>query len=210
MQCIHEEHVKRNKTVHATDLISSIQPRGKVKSKPQRGASDLPLAQTVVLANEYAGLLSQGRFTVEGTRESMCEKLAVHLRELAAKYNLESIEVAAERAAADFEWPPDAFTRDAELVVSEGSFIGAIKAKLQAMKGNRFNAQRVNAMFKGDVEYDTLMDVAVNGARIEIAPDLVLDPECPEFRKNQLRMPKKNQLRMQLVVKRKGYIDSGR
>jgi len=79
--------------------------------------------------------------------------------------------------------------QDADEVRTEGSLRGAIEAKIEAHRSQRFNAERVDALFSADPEYDTLRDIAVHGARIEVPPDVILDREPPPFREKQLRMP---------------------
>jgi hypothetical protein len=106
------------------------------------------------------------------------------------KYNADAIEQKAEADAADFEWPPGIFDGDAAAIAREGSLLGAIKAKREANLPHRFNAERVRALYQGDPEYDTLMDIAVNGVRIDLPPDVVLDRVPPKLRAKQLRMPK--------------------
>jgi hypothetical protein len=95
----------------------------------------------------------------------------------------------AEADAADFVWPPEAFERDAALVRAEGSLLGAITAKRNANRAGRFNVERVNAMFKSDPDYLTLLDIAEHGARIELPPGAVLASDPPEMRAKQQRMP---------------------
>ena len=138
----------------------------------------------------YAHLLSQGRFRITEDPKALEKRLTEHLGFLHRKYNADAIEQAAEADAADFEWPPGTFDGDAAAVAREGSLMGAIRAKREANLPNRFNAERVNALYHGDPEYDTLMDIAVNGARIELPPDVMLDRVPPALRAKQLRMPK--------------------
>jgi hypothetical protein len=106
------------------------------------------------------------------------------------KYNADAIEQKAEADAADFEWPPGIFDGDAEAIAREGSLLGAIRAKREANLPHRFNPDRVRALYQGDPEYDTLLDIAVNGVRIDLPPDVVLDRVPPKLRAKQLRMPK--------------------
>jgi hypothetical protein len=112
-----------------------------------------------------------------------------HLTRTRDKYNPDAIEQAAEADAAGFEWPAAAMHQDADEVRTEGSLRGAIEAKIEAHRSQRFNAERVDALFSADPEYDTLRDIAVHGARIEVPPDVILDREPPPFREKQLRMP---------------------
>jgi len=72
------------------------------------------------------------------------------------KYNPDAIEQAAEADAAGFEWPAAAMHQDADEVRTEGSLRGAIEAKIEAHRSQRFNAERVDALFSADPEYDTL------------------------------------------------------
>jgi hypothetical protein len=122
----------------------------------------------VLRALAYVPVLSQGRFTVDESVESLCGRLSVHITALAKKYNPTSFEEAAEADAASFEWPSEVFERDADSVRTEGSLMGAIAAKRRACMPGRFNVERVNAMFREDPDYLTLMDLAEHGARIEL------------------------------------------
>ena len=108
---------------------------------------------------------------------------------MAKKYNPNSFEEAAEADAASFEWPSEVFERDADSVRTEGSLMGAIEAKRRACMPGRFNVERVNAMFREDPDYLTLMDLAEHGARIELSQDVLLDRVPPPMRAKQLRMP---------------------
>ena len=65
---------------------------------------------------------------------------------------------------------------------------GALEA-IEARRSQHFNAERVDALFSADPEYDTLRDIAAHGARIEIPPDVILDREPSPFPEKQLRMP---------------------
>jgi hypothetical protein len=130
----------------------------------------------------YAHLLSQGRFHITEDPSALEMRLTEHLGVLHRKYNAEAIEQVAEADAADFEWPPGTFEGDAAAVAREGSLLGAIKAKREANLPNRFNAERVKALYEGDPEFDTVMDIAINGARIELPPDVVLDRVPPPLR----------------------------
>jgi hypothetical protein len=112
-----------------------------------------------------------------------------HVKRARDKYNPDAIEQAAEADAAGFEWPVAAMHQDANEVRAEGSLRGAIEAKIAAHRSGRFNADRVDALFSADPEYDTLRDIAAHGARIEVPPDVILDREPPPFREKQLRMP---------------------
>jgi hypothetical protein len=108
----------------------------------------------------YAHLLSQGRFRITEDPKALEERLTEHLGFLHRKYNADAIEQAAEADASEFEWPPGTFEGDAAAVAREGSLLEAIRAKREANLPNRFNAERVNALYHGDPEYDTLMDIA--------------------------------------------------
>ncbi len=76
--------------------------------------------------------------------------------------------------------------QDADEVRTEGSLQGEIEAKIEAHRSQRFNAERVDALFSADPEYDTLRDIAAHGARIEVPPDVILDREPPPFREATL------------------------
>jgi hypothetical protein len=115
--------------------------------------------------------------------------LEAHLVRVRNKYCPSAIEEAAESAAAGFQWPEDALHRDADVVSSEGSLLGAIKSKIDSNRASRFNGERVDTMFSGDPEYHTLRDIALNGARMEVEAGSISDTEPPPFREKQLRMP---------------------
>ena len=99
------------------------------------------------------------------------------------------IEEAAEAEAAGFDWPMGTFDHDAELVAREGSLLGAMRAKRAINHGGRFNGERVTEMFSGDPDYLTLMDLAENGARIELPPDHVFDFDPPQCEPNSCVCP---------------------
>jgi hypothetical protein len=147
------------------------------------------VAAAVARAAAIVPVLSQGRFAITEPGDALCARLSEHLHGLAAKYDAASIEEVAEAEAADFVWPPEAFDRDAALVRSEGSLLGAITAKRNANRAGRFNVERVNAMFREDPDYLTLLDIAEHGARIELPPGAVLASDPPAMRAKQQRMP---------------------
>jgi hypothetical protein len=116
--------------------------------------------------------------------------IQAHVDKTRDKYCPDAIEQAVEADAAGFEWPATAMHQDADEVRTEGSRRGAIEAKIESHHRLAwFNAERVDALFSADPEYDTLRDIAAHGARIEVPPEVILDREPPPFREKQLRMP---------------------
>ena len=148
------------------------------------------LREAVQMATSYASLLSRGRLSVDCSPQQLRAKLQEHLGVLHTKYNVTSVEERAEADAADFVMPEEALIRDRDSVRSEGSLLQAIKTKLAASKGDRFNGDRCKAMFSGGPEYDTLMDITVHGARIDVDPSVPLSHIPPPLRAKQLRNPK--------------------
>ena len=137
----------------------------------------------------YASLLSQGRLRLSHSPDELQSFIEAHVERTRNKYSPDAIEQAAEADAAGFEWPAAAMHQDAEEVLAKGSLRGAIEAKIESQRSTRFNAERFDALFSADPEYDTLRDIAAHGARIEVPPEVILDREPPPFREKQLRMP---------------------
>ena len=151
-----------------------------------RASTGAMLAEEIARAVGYALLLSQDRFSIPEDPLVLELRLSAHLRRLHQKYNADAIEQVAEADAADFEWPPGTFDGDAAAVAREGSLLGAIKAKREANLPHRFNAERVKELYQGNPEYNTMMDIAVNGIHIDLSPDVVLDRVPPA------RLPEQN------------------
>ena len=100
-----------------------------------------------------------------------------------------AIEQAAEADAAGFEWPATIVHQDADEVRVKGSLRGAIEAKIEDHRSEQFNAERVDALFSAAPEYDTLRDIAAQGARMEVPPNVNLDSASPAFLGKKLRRP---------------------
>ena len=89
--------------------------------------------------------------------------LEAHLFRVRNKYCPSAIEEEAETAAAGFQWPAEALHRDADVVRSEGSLLGAITSKIELHRHSRFNVERMDTMFSTDSEYPTLHNIALLG-----------------------------------------------
>ena len=87
------------------------------------------------------------------------------------KYCPSAIEEVAEAADAGFQWPAEALHRDADVVRSEGSLLGAITSKIELHRHSRFNVERMDTMFSTDSKYPTLRIIAVLGRLMVHAAD---------------------------------------
>ena len=91
--------------------------------------------------------------------------------------------------AADFVVPADVRTRDVEAYNGAGRSLVSLTGMVQTSRsGDRFNAERCDAVFPDDPEYDRLSSLARDGVVVDVPVDLELRnvPEAP--RKLQVKL----------------------
>jgi len=82
-----------------------------------------------------------------------------HLVRERNKYCPSAIEDEAETAAAGFQGPAEALHRDADVIRSEGSLLGAFTSKIELHRHSRFNVECIDTIFSTDSEYPTLYNI---------------------------------------------------
>ena len=91
--------------------------------------------------------------------------------------------------AADFVFPEEVWSRDTNAYREADSSLETLITRMQASKAHdRYNAERCDAMFKDDPEYDRLLSLARDGVIIDPPDDLILqsEPEAPRKLQRQL------------------------
>ena len=86
--------------------------------------------------------------------------------------------------AAYFVVPTDVRTRDVEAYNEAGGSLVSLAGKVQTSRsGDRFNAERCNAVFMDDPEYDRLSSLARDGVVVDVPVDLEVRhiPEAPRM-----------------------------
>jgi hypothetical protein len=104
------------------------------------------------------------------------------LEELRQEFSVQGFHERLKSDAAGFERPEAMGTRDAAAYVAAGSSLKVlVQEKQRAKSEDRFNVERCTAVFQGDPEFDTLLNLAKSGVYIDPPPDLVLQtiPEQP-------------------------------
>ena len=80
--------------------------------------------------------------------------------------------------AADFVFPEEVLSRDTDAYREAGSSLETLISRMQASKASdRYNAQKCDAVFKDDPEYDRLSSLARDGVIIDPPDDLILQSE---------------------------------
>jgi hypothetical protein len=93
------------------------------------------------------------------------------IRDLCDKYSVGRTEILAESDASNFRFPPEVFSRDLCALQQCLNFKAFVAQKQSAMSASRFNVVRCHECFLGDPEFETLLSIASEGARIDTPPD---------------------------------------
>ena len=98
---------------------------------------------------------------------------------LVLQQSREFLRSAANSAAMEFSIPAELIANEALLLSTAGSFESFISMKKDAVRALRFNEDRSRKFFSNDPEFSTLLEIAIHGATIVVAPNFV-PIEVPE------------------------------
>lgn len=115
--------------------------------------------------------------------------LLAHFGTLASQFSRSAKESLAEASASSFEWPPEAFSRDASRLTTLGSIEKVVESHQDQHRSDRFNAERVQDVFKDDPEVGILFDLASHGARVHVDPAFIRQNDLMPLRALQQRIP---------------------
>jgi hypothetical protein len=102
--------------------------------------------------------------------------------------------LAAEMHADGFIVPPAVVAADAADLERVGSLSGLVAERQAKQSALRFNVERCSKLFEGDPEFDSLMDIAKNGAHVLVAADFVRSSTPQPFRTLYHQLPHTIQL----------------
>ena len=151
------------------------------------GQSSQTVNSACDLAKLYSGVLIQG--SVEFNINKL-NKLPEVIHSLASLFSKSLAEQRAEKSAGAFVFPQIIFTQDSELLSTCNGDIGlAVLAKQQSHNHERFNEERCRAVFSEDPEFSNLLDLARNGAIVDVGETFVpvADPDVPRASHSRLR-----------------------
>ena len=151
------------------------------------------LMKSIDMALSYIPLISTRSITLLSSIESatFLVNLISHLTFLHTFFSNSNAEAIAEDDAKDFKWTEEHFTRDQQLFDRLGSSISnVVEHQHQQSESTRFNAEIVNRLFRNDPCYDQLLELAINGAIIDVDSSFEINSIGDPFRPIQHRIPK--------------------
>lgn len=110
------------------------------------------------------------------------DDLSSMVAELVLQQSKEFLRSAAEVAANGFSIPLELLRTEADLLLASGSFEAFVEGKKAAVLSSRFNEARCREYFSDDPEFATLLELATNGATIDVDPDFVPNTRPEPFR----------------------------
>jgi hypothetical protein len=115
-------------------------------------------------------------------------QLRQHFVDLGREFRRDGAIERAVAAVSDFAWPTHAFTRDSRDLLRLGSIDSLIRERQAAIRTHVLNEEGVRTWFAGDPEFSRLLDLAQNGARVDVGPIFERRSTPPPFRNLRLRL----------------------
>ena len=163
-------HKDKRSSQQVSNHDSVCCPDIKSMSAPHHPISYLRVSDSVQRAFTYAHMLCTDAYSGDSDTATIATNIESHLTHLINLYSPGAIEAQAKADAQDFTWPIGMLEHDTTLLKQCGSLRVAIEHKQRAQMPFRFNKIIVDTYLRGDPHYDLLIDIAVNGARVEV-PD---------------------------------------
>ena len=131
----------------------------------------------VLQAQELAGLIySDASLNINLTQ------LRQHFVDLGHEFRRDGAIERAVEAVSNFAWPTHAFTRDSGDLLRLGSIDNLIRERQAAIRTHVLNEEGVRTWFAGDPEFGRLLDLAQNGAHVDVGPIFERRSTPPPFR----------------------------